>query len=410
MKKIMLTGLLVVIVLTSCGTVTEKENNTITENNTEKENNVNIDENSEMSDIDTRKEVLLDLNTYSLQNAGSKSGQPEILFNRAAISGLGIYYWDWSSNDGKEKLMFFDKAFQTSVVLCNRPNCTHSDDTCNAAFGAYSASGTFFYRDMIFYYDESVFLVGDDEESFVNLYRVAADGSSWEKYMTLFKAEKTVTTDDTGTSTFWRLPNICIHKDYVYYIDNSESVQKLRRIPMGGKETEVVYEPQGEKTLVYRMRAHGDFLFFQSGKYVGETLVAGIYAYNTKTDEVSLVKKDALRDYSVVEDSLYYEMNEKIYKYNLKTGEDVELPIINTSTNRTFFANEKGIYFFDENNGILEVFDDDGNLIESIHDTDIEICYFGADGFFFGESSKLQKVFLDEKALHSGNGKWIYGQ
>ena len=44
----------------------------------------------------------------------------------------GYYYWE--END--ERLYYYDTATAQSVVLCNKADCTHDDDTCNAYFNA----------------------------------------------------------------------------------------------------------------------------------------------------------------------------------------------------------------------------------------------------------------------------------
>ncbi len=384
--------LLLVMLLTACG-IDRNEY-------TEKQNTEVIIEVGEL------KEERLDLEKYSVENLGTTCGQPEYISNVAASSDLGIYYWGERSQN-KGSLMFYDKASKVSVVLCNRPNCNHTDNSCNAAFNGYSSDGEEFYRNMVFYYDDSVFLVGHDENHYVNLYKVEADGSSWEKYMTLFKAEMAVTIEDGGTSMSWSLPDVCIHQNYVYYIDNSESEQKLRRIPLGGGETEVLIEPEGDRTLVYRMMPYGDYIFVQAGKYEGEGVVAGIYAYNIQTEEIILVKADALQGYFVVDEQLYYESNEKIYKFDLKTGTEVELSIVYELGINFFFVDEYGIYIFNRSTGTLSLYDETGELLGRVTDENMWDCSFGMDGIFYG-GTKLngQKVILEVEELLNGSGKW----
>ena len=219
MRKNIYFLILLVLLLTSCGL-----------NGKESVNNKN-----DSVDIGGRKEELLDLEKYSVENQGTIHDQPGFLWNCAANSDFGVYYWG-NAIDSMEKLMFYDKSSKFSVYLCNRPNCNHTDDTCNASFNAYGSGSEKFYRNMIFCYDNSVFLVGNDEKHYVNLYRVESDGSSWEKYMTLFKAEMTTITENGMTTTSWRYPDVCLHEDYVYYIDNSESAPKLRRIQINYKK------------------------------------------------------------------------------------------------------------------------------------------------------------------------------
>lgn len=402
MKKKIVLCVLFLSMLSACGANESNENHPAADN---------IKNTEAVIDIDAMEEVPLDLDTYSLNNQDTTYGQPEFVSNRAASSDLGIYYWGGNS-DSRERLMFYDKASKTSVLLCNRPNCTHSDNTCNASFNAYTLSGEEFYRYMIYYYEDSVFLAGHDEEHNVNLYKVSPDGSSWETYMTLFKAEMTTVSENGGTSVSWSFPSVCLHRDYVYFIDNSESAPKLRRMWLGGTEAEVVFEPVGERTRLFRMRTYGDFVFFQAGKYVDEKLEAGIYAYNIKTEDVTLVKANAIREYFVVGESLYYEFNEKMYKYDLRTGEDKELPITCLfDSDHVSFVDENGIYVFNEAIGKLEVYDENGNVVGSVEDSQIGRCYFGKDGIFYGQvSGSSQSAILEAEDVLDGQGEWIYIQ
>ena len=351
-------------------------------------------------------ETMLDLDTYSLENKDDTYGQPEFLNNSAASSDLGIYYW------GKSIFHFYDKNAKVGVPLCNRPNCSHDSNDCNAAFGIFQVTELDMYRGMVYYYDGAVYLVGD-ENGYVNLYKVKPDGSSWKKDMTLFKAEKTVEImEDGGTSTYWRYPDVCLHQDYVYYIDNSESHPKLRRIQMGGTKTEMLFEPEGDRTMLYRMKCYGDFVFFQAGKYVGEELKAGIYAYNIKTGETSLVKAEVLREYYVAGKMLYYEQNESIFVYDLKTGETKELPIVYTSMlDKDFFVDENGIYVFHGGIGELTIYDKDGNQEAVVMDGQVSFCYFGTDGIFYGEAlvgDTYKEVFLHVEEARTKDGTWTY--
>lgn len=203
MKKL-IWAVVLVLTLTGCGTG-EKEKNSeadqIPVENTEGEK-VTVS-------VEVMEEEFLDLDTYSTKNTESTDGQPEFLYTRGASSDTGIYYWE----NSRGRLLYYDKASKQQVPLCNRPNCKHADESCNADFYSRIIGPIDFYRSMIFYHGENVYIVGDDSNSYVNLYRVAADGSSWEKYMTLFKAEKSIIIDGNTTSVDWRRPDINLHKE-----------------------------------------------------------------------------------------------------------------------------------------------------------------------------------------------------
>jgi len=392
-------AVLLVLVLTGCGAGEQDKNSeamTLPVENTE-------DEKIAVS-VEVMEEEFLDLGTYSTKNMESTDGQPEFSWTRGASSDLGLYYWESSGG----RLMYYDKASKQQVPLCNRPNCKHTDDACNAAFYTYTIGSIEFYKNMIFYYGDSVYIIGDDSSGYVNVYKVAYDGSSWEKYMPLFKAEKTITVENDMTKVEWRQPDVFLHKEYVYYVDNSESQPKLRRILMGGSEIEVVAEAQGERAMLYRVKCYGDFVFFQSAHYIGEEIFGGIYAYNVKNGEVVLVKVDAIRDYYIVDDMLYFEMEETIYQYDLKTGIQKELPVkCMKDTWNSYYVDEDAIYVFSGGLGCLDIYDKEGKHLTSVIDSRIRDCFFGKNGYFLADTEEDGIAVLDVDSARKGNGEWI---
>lgn len=397
MKKLIL-AVLVVFVLTGCG-VGEKDKNS----EAEKIPVENTEGDRVTVDVEVMKEEFLDFDTYSTKNTESTDGQPGFSYTRGASSDFGLYYW----GEARGRLMYYDKASKRQVPLCNRPNCKHEDETCNADFYSRIIGPIDFYKSMIFYYGENVYIVGDDSESYVNLYKVASDGSGWEKYMTLFKAEKTITMEDGGMSVEWRRPSVYLHKEYVYYVDNSESLPKLRRIQMGGSEIEVVAESQGERAMLYRVKCYGDFVFFQSAYYIGDEIFGGIYAYNVKNGEVALVKADAIRDYYLVDDLLYYEMGEIIYQYDLRTGETTELPVRCSNDSGNYLVNDTGIYVATSEIGSLDIYDKNGKHLANLTDERIWDFYFGEDGYFLAEIDGGGNAVLKVEDVIKGEGEWM---
>ena len=220
------------------------------------------------------------------------------------------------------------------------------------------------------------------------------------------KASVKSSTEGYRTSTSVSHPDVYIHRGYVYFLFGREAVPTLRRIKLGGTEIETVCESTGEKSTLWCVKPYGDFIFFQEGSYVGEDLYSGIYAFNTNTGEITLVKNNVLRNYEVVDNILYYEKNDKINKYDLVTGEDTELPLPCTSYD-DYFVDDKGIYIFHEKTGGIDMYDHEGDELCQITDETIDRCYFGADGLFLAKHGS-SKAVLDVEDLLKGDGKWIY--
>ena len=126
--------------------------------------------------------------------------------------------------------MYFDIATKSYIPLCNKPNCQHDSEECNAFFNNYSIVGDVTYiSNYIQYYDGYVYVIAVDEKSgYVYLYQISPDGSSSKEYMTLYKADLSSVNGEVD----FHSPNVCIHRGYVYFIDNGESAPKIRRIEL----------------------------------------------------------------------------------------------------------------------------------------------------------------------------------
>ena len=108
---------------------------------------------------------------------------------------------------------------------------------------------------------------------------------------------------------------------------------------------------------------------------------------------------------------LYYEANEKMYKYNLRTGENEEFSTEPLSTTGCeFFVDENGIYLFNDSKGRLDIYDKMGNLLASVTDEQVSDCAFGKNGIFYGEVSdgSGRSAILEIEDVLNGDGKWLY--
>ncbi len=357
--------------------------------------------------IDEAVEEKLNLADYSLEYNFDTDAQTNFPWSCFAESDAGYYYWG-----DVGYLMFCDKTSGVSVPLCNRPDCEHNTSDCNAYFEVDYASDRYVVS-MLMYYDGAVYIQGFDDQGYVNLYKVAADGSSREKCMSLFKV------DTEDLEDFYRSLNICIHRGYVYYIDNDESMPALRRMKLGSSSTEVIFQTSGERPNLYRIQAYGDYVFFQGGNFTDDTYLemnGGIWAYNTLTNEVKLVKDDAISSFSIVDNIIYYATETGVSAYSLETRQDTE--IAESEAYPLMFADERYLYIYTVGGAglTLSVYTREGEKVCTISDSNIYNFYNGNSEYLFGKwciteengsiETGVARLLIDDIA--GGNAKWEF--
>lgn len=286
-------------------------------------------------------------------------------------------------------LLYYDYASQNTIYLCNKPECNHNDNTCNA-FLPDDLSGEYFDKNGIQYYDNSIYFSGLDSKN-VCLYKISADGSSREKVMDLFEAELNEVVDGTSTLLNYDSTPYCIHRGYVYYIVDEGDREYLCRKKLGSKsDEEVITTDVTERTDVYRMEMYGKYLFFQKGVYTEDfsDIEGGLYAYDVESNDVIEVKKDVINVYVIKDDTLYYEVSgEGIYAYSLRNKSEKLVAEIKeicsqfAKTNNGFIAmTQEGLIVFDnEGNQIAAFGPDKCSELEYINDQYMVTAYYDVD-------------------------------
>lgn len=361
---------------------------------------VNMEEDTEVASGDDilsqYKESMINLTDYFLDD----NNMSEFVQNWCSTdeNGNGYYYRN------ENFLYYYDIASKTVVPVCNRADCLHSDNNCNACL---DRDGNDYYGYEAIYSDGYIYMVyvvastGD-----VNLSRFNADGSGRDDdYMVMYK----VAAESDGQIQI-SYPETCICNGYVYFIYDMEAVPKLRRIKLGGDEVEVIFETSGEGADIYRMRYSGDYLFFQSGNWTDEDnndFNAGLFAYNTVSGELSLVKSSVRYTYTVYGTNLYYYCDEAIYRMSLIDG-DGDVVVENISGNDTFHVVDDVIYVWHSDAETLVAYNMDGEKIASLPSAKEKIWML-----LFGDTSNFIAygdgtiVILNINDFLAGNGKWV---
>lgn len=349
--------------------------------------------------ISQRAESVLDLSEYGLDYEFATDAQPEYLWTSIARAEGGYYLWE---EDDWLRLMYYDIASGSYVPLCNKPNCSHNDEDCNAVFSSIYDSAIRYQSSYIQYYDGCVYVMGYDTKGYVSLYQVAPDGSTCEQYMTLYKADLSSTDGEVD----FRAPYVCIHRGYVYFINNFESTLKIRRIKLGEDDVEIVFENADERPDLYRMEAYGDYLFFQSGNFIDDDYIdieAGVFAMNVNTVEVQMVKKGAISDYAISDGCLYYSTESGINCYSLTDGMDQT--VISGINREILVVHGKYIYCYDNDSNTLSQYNLKGELLGQVVDSDLYTCCLGDADYLFAYSPLNAKV-IATKDLSQENAEW----
>lgn len=98
---------------------------------------------------------------------------------------MGGYYFI-QTTDGISKIAFFDETTQEAVAVCAKPECTHSDNTCNAYLCDMKQTGSALYlTDTIYCYNGYLYLI-QCEGGMGKLVRIHTDGSARETIADLF--------------------------------------------------------------------------------------------------------------------------------------------------------------------------------------------------------------------------------
>ena len=306
-------------------------------------------------------------------------GDYDFSYNEKTDSPIG-YEWGYmsESHDGyyvslQNNLKFLDSKLENCVPLCSNPDCTHNTEECVSYIyrNGITLSSSVYYNDGYVYETgvEKVENTGCD----INLYRLKDDGTSFEKYMTLYRLE--VNDDETPG-----YPEICIHRGYVYYVIPFQSTIKLQRMKLGSKEAETVYEMTGDRQNLYRIKAYGNHIFFQAGNFSADNIDinASIFSYDIDTGKVEKVVENAVSYYGIGINRLYYSLDGgvQVYDFEKKTSEEF---IGKIYEEQSMLVSDKYVTVYDKSN--MQVYDFTGKKVyERNLDKDDISAIYGIDG------------------------------
>ena len=356
-----------------------------------------------------------------------KSGAPSIL--REYAKGEYGYY----SKVGKF-LYFTDAETMESTALCNKPNCLHNNENCNAHIGVvYDIA----YNDGYIYYNTTGTL--EHDKIGTELYRVKWDGTERE-HLRYFQ---------------YNVAEWCIHRGYMYYVcllygdsyyggfsdsNNCDAyVYRLKLSDIDAEPEQVYFAEEIHKDAsISSISAFGENLYFMIYGYSrsdSKELISDFIKVNLFTFEAKKMQADDGRRISypmLLGDRLVfsYARNDKgEYEYYVTDfdGENPEWLITVSAFERVFCD---GTYLYVDNAEAFgytnpdrdnaekvrrfKVYDAELNLIDEVSFESEDACTWDFrtiddEIFFFSGANYNGDVvisYFDKSELGSINGVW----
>ncbi|MBD5467410.1 MAG: hypothetical protein HDR21_04560 [Lachnospiraceae bacterium] len=298
----------------------------------------------------------------------------------------GYYFWERISPDNLyPRMMFMDKESGRVVPLCNRPDCVHEGEGCNAYFREQHDDGGGVDKQYLQYYEGNLYAVGLSEDAYVSLFRIKADGSAeWEISTKLYRTDYSVT-------GHWKPPEILIDDGYVYFVDWYQKIKKLERMPIGGGTSEILFEGDSDASAVdiYQIKSNDGVLFFQVINYpddMPENLTGALYCYDPAAGQCNLVKVFA-GPCSVQNGFVYHSSPEGLCRYSIQdqtteilVNRPMNVPNITLTREYIILCDQR------KDGATLTLYDYEGEEINTVPNTLGLVWYFGGDSdMLFGE-------------------------
>ena len=188
-------------------------------------------------------------------------------------------------------LYYIDKASMQSTIACGKPDCKHSDETCNAFVDAND----------IAYYDHKIYYL---ESIHNNVYSMDLDGTNRKKLFAY---------NNNNSSSF------IMHRGYIYYIEDSV----LYAVPLSDTSSKVKIHEFTDigDDYYFMLWADGDNIYVctDNKDYVQE-----FFSYNLSNEEVKLVWSADMIDQDWVAKGIgvngWYISNNVLYYYLCGNG------------------------------------------------------------------------------------------
>lgn len=280
-----------------------------------------------------------------------------------------------NTNNYYSLLKFIDKSTNTKVVLCNKPNCSHNDNSCNAFFSSWMTikqnNGNVRFPVMnsagyVFLYNENLYVL----DPFGDLFVMNKDGSNHTKLLSI---------DSKYSINNGFLYGDCIYLCVQYlpsydgnieqeFSDEDYNIALLKLNLKNSKYVEVFSFKTELETTCLGIYENKVYFFYRSpNKLVSANNQQAVdneennhdvslYYYDLSKSEreyvINNIKSHEMDDIAFDKDAVYYHnrKEEKIVKLNLRTGEKHNV-LINIGGYIEIYTpiNDNKLYFMKDN-------------------------------------------------------------
>lgn len=311
-------------------------------------------------------------------------------------------------------LYFFDKESLETIVVCNKLNCEHNNDSCTAYFSTFN-----FYPMQLAYYDNALYLLGWETEG-ANIHHNYIYQISLDNYK---RKKSAFISNSNGISS----AVFIIHRGYIYYVSNTDTMQKntteLYRKQLGNTDKkdkgEKIFDITDYGTQIFGLSAYGNNVFFSVASYKDESgngYNTSLNCIDIHTLKSKIIIENNPYSYFADEQYIYYERDKNtVNKINLDTNEEtffcnIDGPCyISADENYLYFDNQQAMYI-DEgitDRKITVINKQTGAFFTAVIPKNMnDECLFGGNDFmFFKEITDegLQKYYSIDKTTFIQN-------
>lgn len=220
-----------------------------------------------------------------------------------------------------ECLYYYDSSLQEAIPVCNKADCNHMGDSCNASMPGVSEIN---YYNHCFYYIASE----NDEKEEWFLCSLSEDGKQREKIKQIAVLEPS----DRGISF-----QLCVHRGYAYFTISKVASMKKREVSINrlslekNSEWNVITKISGYGATIDDLSAYGNSLVVMSSyanasndDFHSHTNIINIQTGKEEKDVLYDKDKEQIFCY-MNRDNMYYYENGKVFAKNRKDGKLVQL-------------------------------------------------------------------------------------
>lgn len=330
-----------------------------------------------------------------------------------AKAEAGYYYVD------DFLLRYYDNGTKSSIPLCTKANCDHSQKDCMAWI---DSKGIYYYEGYLYYVKINA--------GIAVLERMEKDGSNRKDIAEL-------------CHTSGRVPNVTFCDGYAYYnpeeslsLSEEERTISIQRVSVNGGTSEKIYEYTGINPAISEIKCYGDQLYMVLKEYIGnesdtgELKSKGIISINSKSGESKIVMEGNINSYCIDSNKgqlYYFTISDGLYRYDLSLKESKLLMqatdqcgMCNLSfdgdniymNNLTWKRQCRTFLKLDINVvGTIWIYDQEDHLKKEINTDELHCTsiFYGDSSRLFIQSSSLNGesgMFYQEKE-HIGDETWI---